>query len=198
MSRSKTKLTRVRPGYRQVLADVAAMIDAARTTSARAVNTVMTATHWAIGRRIVETEQHGKPRAEYGAALIDRLAQDLTRRFGRGFGHRNLLQMRAFYLAYPEIPQTTSAQLVPLALGAKVQTPSALSGENPPVGLVLCAEKDAAVARYALDGLPNTVLAAEYHTVLPDERTLVAEIERTIQRIESRSRPAAERRRAPA
>ncbi len=61
-----------------------------------------------------------------------------------------------------------------------------LEGENPPVGLVLCAEKDSAVARYALEGLPNKVLAAEYRTALPKERTLVAEIERTIQQFEAR------------
>jgi hypothetical protein len=52
-------------------------------------------------------------------------------------------------------------------------------GENPPVGLILCAQKDEAVARYALEGLPNKVMASEYRTVLPDERALAAEIERT-------------------
>jgi predicted nuclease of restriction endonuclease-like (RecB) superfamily len=51
--------------------------------------------------------------------------------------------------------------------------------ESPPVGLILCAEKDAAVARYALDGLPNKVVAAEYRTALPDERLIAAELERT-------------------
>jgi predicted nuclease of restriction endonuclease-like (RecB) superfamily len=51
--------------------------------------------------------------------------------------------------------------------------------ENPPVGLILCAQKDHAVAHYALEGLPNKVLAAEYRTALPDEKTLVAEIEKT-------------------
>ena len=54
-----------------------------------------------------------------------------------------------------------------------------LEGENPPVGLILCASKDAAVAHYALEGLPNKVLAAEYRTALPDEKMLAAEIERT-------------------
>jgi predicted nuclease of restriction endonuclease-like (RecB) superfamily len=49
-------------------------------------------------------------------------------------------------------------------------------GENPPVGLILCAEKDQAVARYALDGLPNKVMAAEYRTALPPERTLAAHL----------------------
>ena len=63
-----------------------------------------------------------------------------------------------------------------------------LQGENPPVGLILCAEKDSAVAHYALEGLSNKVLAAEYRTALPTERTLVAEIERTIHQISGRSR----------
>ena len=59
----------------------------------------------------------------------------------------------------------------------------ARAGENPPVGLILCAEKDEAVARYALDGLPSKILAAEYRTRLPREKVLVAEIERTRRRL---------------
>jgi hypothetical protein len=61
-----------------------------------------------------------------------------------------------------------------------------LEGENPPVGLILCAERDHAVAHYALEGLPNKVMAAEYRTALPKERALVAEIEKTIHHLESR------------
>ena len=52
-------------------------------------------------------------------------------------------------------------------------------GENPPVGLILCAQKDEAIARYALEGLPNKVMAAEYRTTLPDEELLASEIDRT-------------------
>ena len=59
-------------------------------------------------------------------------------------------------------------------------------GENPPVGLVLCSEKDEALARYALEGLPNNVMAAEYRITLPNEELLAAEIDRTRQVIESR------------
>lgn len=59
-------------------------------------------------------------------------------------------------------------------------------GENPPVGLILCAQKDKAVAHYALEGLPNKVMAAEYRTALPDEKELVAVIERTQAIIEKR------------
>ena len=60
--------------------------------------------------------------------------------------------------------------------------------ENPPVGLILCAEKDDAIARYALEGLPNKVLAREYKLALPDEKRLTAEIEKTRELLERRSR----------
>lgn len=59
-------------------------------------------------------------------------------------------------------------------------------GENPPVGLILCAEKGAAEAHYALDGLPNKVLAAEYQTVLPDEQLLAEELDKTRRELEGR------------
>jgi hypothetical protein len=51
-------------------------------------------------------------------------------------------------------------------------------GENPPVGVILCAQKDGAVAHYALEGLANKVLTREYRTVLPSERALAKEIEK--------------------
>jgi len=347
--------------YRAVFGDVAHIIEMARRSAARSVNSLMTAAYWLIGRRIVEFEQSGKKRAEYGEELIKRLAGDLSDRYGRGFSVRNVWQMKAFYLDWP-IPQTTSAEskdreilqtvsaessLVaiagrfPLPWSAYVRLLSvknenaqrfyeteALRGgwsvrqlnrqinsqfyertalsknkaamlkkgekalpedivtpeeeikdpyvlefldlkdeysetdleealirhleafllelgddfcfigrqkrvrvgnawyrvdlvffhrrlrclvvidlkigkfthadagqmhlylnyarehwvhedENPPVGLILCAQKDEAVARYALEGLPNKVMAAEYRTALPDEKALAAEIERT-------------------
>jgi predicted nuclease of restriction endonuclease-like (RecB) superfamily len=61
-------------------------------------------------------------------------------------------------------------------------------GENPPVGLILCAKKREAVARYALEGLPNKILAAEYRTTLPDEQTIAAELEHTRELLEERRR----------
>jgi predicted nuclease of restriction endonuclease-like (RecB) superfamily len=376
VTRKKTAVTRPKPGYDAVLADVVGLVEAARHASARSVNALITATYWTIGRRIVEQEQHGASRAGYGEELIVRLSGDLQSRFGRGFGRANLFQMRAFYLGYREILQISSGELAPPATSEKVQTPSGqfaghdgmaavagrfplpwshyvrllavrnpegrrfyetealrggwtirqldrpigtqfyertalsrnkaamlrrgemqkpgdavtpeqeikdpymleflglkdeyseteleaaliakieafllelggdftfvgrqrrlrvgdswyridllffhrrlrclviidlkldrfthadagqmhlylnyarehwmLDGENPPVGLILCAEKDSAVARYALEGLPNKVLAAEYRTALPKERTLVAEIEKTIHQFEVR------------
>src|SRR5262245_55274560 len=97
-----SRLTDTAPGIEKLLAD-------ARRSSARAVNAVLTAAYWEIGRRIVEHEQGGKERAGYGEALLVRLAADLTRSHGRGFSERNLRLMRAFYLGW-EIRQTPSAR----------------------------------------------------------------------------------------
>ena len=63
-----------------------------------------------------------------------------------------------------------------------------MPGENPPVGLILCAKKDRTVAKYALDGLRNKVLAAEYRTALPKEHILIEEIARTRRQIEGQRR----------
>jgi predicted nuclease of restriction endonuclease-like (RecB) superfamily len=360
-------------GYDVVLSDVIDLLESARRASARTINTIITTTYWKIGRRIVEFEQGGSKKAEYGEQLIDRLSNDLTKRFGRGFKRRNLFQIRAFYIAYPEIVQTVSAQLdtneiMQTASAQSIKTASAqrfplswshyvrlltvkksearifyeaealrggwsvrqldrqistlfyertllsknkaamlkkgaeakpedavtpeeeikdplvleflnlkdeysendleealiqhlekflleLGGdfafigrqrrlrigdqwfrvdlvffhrilrclviidlkvgkfthadagqmhlylnyarenwthkdENPPVGLILCAEKDAAVARYALEGLPNKVLAAEYRMTLPDEKVLASELEHTHRILEGRTMKA--------
>ena len=96
--------------YDEVLSGVVELLEQARRAAARSVNAIMTATYWEIGRRIVEYDQSGEERAEYGQELMVRLGDDLTKRFGRGFGWRNLFQMRAFYLAWPNILQTASAK----------------------------------------------------------------------------------------
>lgn len=349
------------PLYGEIRDEIVALLNAARAATARSVNSLMTATYWEIGRRIVELEQQGQSRAEYGEALIKELANDLTRQFGRGFGWRNLTQMRAFFLVWPasKILQTPSAKSVPLEQLAKrfslpwsayvrllsvkdhtarefyetealrsgwsirqldrqiasrfherlslskkkstmldkaaspipddtvtpeeaIKDPFVLeflglkdeysetdfedaliqhltefllelgddfaylgrqkrlrvddtwfrvdllffhrrlrclvvidlkvgkfsyadagqmhlylnyarehwmkAGENPPVGLILCAEKGAAEAHYALDNLPNKVLAAEYQMVLPDERTIADELARSELRIAEREK----------
>ena len=112
--------------YAGLQREIADVVESTRVAAARTVNAWMTATYWEIGRRIVEFEQGGEGRAAYGEALIRRLGIDLSQRFGRGFGWRNLAQMRAFYLAWPteQILQTLSAKSPPPPI---VQTPSAIS-----------------------------------------------------------------------
>ena len=73
------------------------------------VNSTMTKTYFLIGKRIVEEEQDGNKRAEYGKNLIKMLSEKLTKEFGKGFFQRNLEQMRTFYVRY-SIPQTLSAE----------------------------------------------------------------------------------------
>ncbi len=108
-------------GYDTVLNGITVMLEAARRASARAVNSVMTTTYWEVGRRIVEFEQGGEDRAEYGENLVRNLAKDLTSRFGRGFGRANLYQMRAFY-------RTWTLGTLNDGETRKVQTASGLSG----------------------------------------------------------------------
>ncbi len=84
-----------------VVEDIKNIIDKGRTAAYAAVNTTMIATYWNIGRRIVEEEQHGKERAEYGKNLIDMLAKELTHEYGSGFSARYLRAFRRFYLVVP-------------------------------------------------------------------------------------------------
>lgn len=117
--------------YSGIHSDIVTLLECARRAAARSVNALMTATYWEIGRRIVESEQDGAGRAGYGENLIKRLGSDLSRQFGRGFGWRNLAQMRAFFLAWPanHILQTLSGKSAP---PQKLQTLSAKS-DGPPI-----------------------------------------------------------------
>lgn len=112
MTKRTTPAKRDQTGYATVHTDIVALLEAARRAAARSVNALMTASYWEIGRRIVEFEQGGQARADYGETLLARLASDLTARFGRGFSRQNLQQMRLFYLAWPadKICQTLSGK----------------------------------------------------------------------------------------
>ena len=107
--------------YETMLADLVDLLEAARRSTARVVNAVMTLTYWEIGRQIVDVEQGGGERSAYGEQLIERLGVDLTVRFGRGFGRSNLYQMRAFYLAYADIVQTVSGESIVMPEAAIAQ-----------------------------------------------------------------------------
>jgi len=135
--RKKTLDRSAGPTYDAILADVVGLVDAARHAAVRSTNAVMAATYWAIGRRIVEHEQHGAERAGYGEELIVRLSSDLQSRFGRGFGRANLFQMRSFYLAYRNILWTPSGESAPNF--RKIQTVSGQSADdNPVVSIAAC------------------------------------------------------------
>jgi len=96
---SKDRITHTVRG--QFYEDVADILRAARSNAYRAVNFAMVEAYWHVGRMIVEEEQRGKERAEYGAALINNLSPRLTEEFGKGFNQSNLWAFKQFYLAFP-------------------------------------------------------------------------------------------------
>ncbi len=122
-TRTKAPLT----GYDSMLSTVTALLETARRASARAVNVVMTATYWEIGRRIVEYEQGGERRAQYGTQLLERFSLDLGRRFGRGFSVMNLRSMRKFYECWPDVQirQTASVEFSQAGNADKMTTSQA-------------------------------------------------------------------------
>ena len=92
----------VNPNYQELLEHVGDTLEQGRSRAAAAVNTAVVATYWEIGRQIVEYEQGGSAKAEYGSELLKRLSKDLTNLYGKGFSHSNLIYMRKLYLTYPK------------------------------------------------------------------------------------------------
>jgi predicted nuclease of restriction endonuclease-like (RecB) superfamily len=109
--------------YNNLLDKIANIFSEARGKVVREINRAQVLAYWEIGREIIEFEQKGKIRAEYGKELIDRLSKDLTEKFGRGFSSTNLKMMRLFYQNFPirqtlsdesQKPQTLSSKFEPM------------------------------------------------------------------------------------
>jgi predicted nuclease of restriction endonuclease-like (RecB) superfamily len=121
-----------------LLTDIRELVLSARKAVVHSVDLIQVLTNFEIGRRIVEHEQQGAERAEYGKALLKELSAELTAEFGRGFSRSNLEYMRKFYLTYqdrtPQISQMPSGKFLSeeksqtssgkLPLSKKSQTPS--------------------------------------------------------------------------
>ncbi len=90
----------IKPTQNTLYNDIKNLIIQAKREVYSAINTTMTQTYWNIGKRIIEEEQEGKERAEYGKALLKKLSVKLTKEFGRGYSEDNLKNMRRFYLAF--------------------------------------------------------------------------------------------------
>ena len=88
--------------YESLIESIATLLIAGRRQVALSVNTILVQTYWQVGQYIVEYEQQGKQKAEYGSFLFDQLSKDLTFRCGKGFSRSNLLYMRKFYLEFPK------------------------------------------------------------------------------------------------
>ncbi|MCD7808844.1 MAG: DUF1016 N-terminal domain-containing protein, partial [Erysipelotrichaceae bacterium] len=87
--------------FNELITDIEILVKNSRENVSVQINNTITQTYWTIGKYIVEFEQDGNHRAEYGKQLIPKLANELTQRIGKGFGITNLVNMRRFYLRYP-------------------------------------------------------------------------------------------------
>ncbi|MBS9766046.1 MAG: DUF1016 family protein [Flavobacteriaceae bacterium] len=96
--------------YNHLIANIGDLLALGRQKAFQKVNTVLVETYWNVGRQIVEFEQNGKEKAEYGSELLKKLSKDLTLTFGRGFSRSNLQNMRLLYLRFPKC-QTLSSKL---------------------------------------------------------------------------------------
>ncbi len=96
--------------YSHLITTIGHILEEGRKKALQFVNQILVKTYWEIGKQIVEFEQQGGEKAEYGSRLLERLTRDLKLRYGKGFNIRNLYLMRKFYLAYKNL-QTLSAEL---------------------------------------------------------------------------------------
>lgn len=114
-------MNELRPPEEHLYDRIAGILDEARARVARTVNTAMVQAYWHIGREIVEVEQLGAERAEYGEELLKNLAAKLMQRFGKGFNLTGLKRMRQFYRAFPD------GSALPVELGGPKKVPQCVT-----------------------------------------------------------------------
>lgn len=104
MSKRKTKIQiQKRDDYAALIKDISGVLESARKASVRSINALLTTAYRLVGRRIIEYEQNGSDRADYGLNLLPRLSSDLSSKLGKGFSVDNMESMRLFYLAYSAV-----------------------------------------------------------------------------------------------
>ena len=103
-------------GLTTLLTEVRQLIQSSRRGVSTVVDTFQVMTNFEIGRRIVEHEQKGAKRAAYGTELLKDLSTRLSEEFGRGFSHRNLDNMRKFYLVWKERVQISQQPIAKLSI----------------------------------------------------------------------------------
>ena len=96
--------------YAFLISSVGVLLKDARKKVYSQINQILVQTYWEIGRNIVEFEQRGKERADYGSKLLDKLSVDLKLNYGKGFSRSNIIYMRLLYIKYPK-SETLSHQL---------------------------------------------------------------------------------------
>lgn len=88
--------------YNNLISQIGNLLQKGREQASQSVNNILVQTYWLIGRHIVEFEQGGNQKAEYGTFLFEQLSKDLKNVYGKGFSRSNLLYMRKLYLTFPK------------------------------------------------------------------------------------------------
>ena len=140
------------------------ILEAARAGVVRTVNTTQVVANWLIGREIVEEEQQGRRRAEYGLQLVTQLSEQLTTTYGRGWSAQNLFYMKQFYVSYPSLLPASGIL-------------HAVRGEFPQAAIVHAArgESASAISNHSENWQPGALHAhlswTHYRTLLRVDRT---------------------------
>ena len=133
--------------------------------------------YWQIGRLIVEDEQQGEQRAEYGKKVLEELSERLTAEFGKGFTVTNLKYMRSFYRAFP-IGHALRDELSWTHYRLLYEEKYRNSDDNPTLGIVLCSKRNEAIVKYSVLNESQQLFASKYLLYLPSKEELKTEIER--------------------
>lgn len=148
----------------KVYTDIKELLEIARSKAYHTVNSIMVETYWKIGQRIVEEEQAGKARAEYGVKLIANLSRYLTDTFGKGFSESNLKNMRQFYLTYPEFDRQCLTNLSWSNVARIIRL------DNPEERNYYLTE--AALQRWSYRQLERNIRSGYYHRLLSTQETV--------------------------
>ena len=194
--------------YQELISDIGGLLANARQHIASSVNIILVETYWQIGRYIVEYEQKGAERAEYGSNLLNRLSNDLTLKYGKGFGKSNLLYMRKLYITFPKSGTLSHLLswshyyeilkcycLIDLNRG-EVQHEDigqmnfylnyfkkevCTDDDNEPIGIILGANADKLTMEYAMNNISNQLFVSRYQLYLPDRDLLEAQLKRLLE-----------------
>lgn len=148
---------------------IRSIIVSARNKALYAVNTEMVQAYWLIGKEIVEEEQKGERRAEYGKALIENLSLKLTDEFGEGFTTANMWNIRQFYLIYPKLYAVRrELTWTHYRLLMRVEDKQARSFYD----------KNEAVVQYTLPKGEKRIFTSKYKLYLPTRQELIAELKK--------------------
>ena len=180
----KTVITTSYAKTDNIIEDIRTIIQSARSGAYDALNAVIIRKNWLIGKRIVEEEQQGSDRAEYGAHIISELSKNLTSDLGSGYSARNLRNYRSFYRSFSEdeiwqthLPNLTWSHYNALLRVNDKKAREKGEGDNPTLGIVLCADTDADIAKYSILNGNEQLFASKYKLCLPSDEELRQEIE---------------------